>query len=81
MRTKEETSEQTALRLGVSNTRRGCTLHICSVKSSTALIAYDFSHFVKRSLCRRIVVTDHDIRPTVKRVNGLPLQLIVRVEV
>lgn len=61
--------------------RRGCTLHICSVKSSTALIAHDFSHFVKRTFCRRIVVTDHNIRPTVQRVNVLPLQLIVWVEV
>jgi hypothetical protein len=81
MRTKEETSKRTALRLGESNMRRRCTLHICSVKSSTALIAYDFSQIVKRSLCRRIAVTDHSVRSTVKRVNGLPLQLIVRVEV
>jgi hypothetical protein len=69
------------LRLDVSTMKQGCTLHTCWVRLSTTLIADHFSHFVKRSLCRCIAVTDHNTNPTVKRVNGLPLQLIVRVEV
>lgn len=38
--------DRNALRSSVSTMRRCGRLHICSVKLSIALIAYDFSHFV-----------------------------------